>query len=152
VRPSSAQDALGGANARAGDTDAESVGIQSSSLPHGVLDRVGIGHVGAAKGDAPVERPGNLVARVFVDVGDQYGQAFSVQALDTGPSENGRAAADDRAATQVRHGRHWTSIIVAAPVSPAAQPVNIPRPPPRSCKAHISSMIPRAPVGPCGCP
>jgi hypothetical protein len=42
------------------------------------------------------------------------------------------------------------SITSAAPVSPAAQPVNRPRPPPRSCSAQISSIRPRAPVGACG--
>src|SRR5581483_7162721 len=45
-----------------------------------------------------------------------------------------------------------TSSTTAAPVSPAAHPVNRPMPPPRSSRACIISMIARAPVGPCGCP
>src|SRR6185436_18625399 len=47
--------------------------------------------------------------------------------------------------------RH-TSTTSAAPVSPAAQPVNSPRPPPRCSSAWMSSTTPRTPVGPCGCP
>ncbi len=40
----------------------------------------------------------------------------------------------------------------AAAVSPAAQPVNSPRPPPRSSSSSINSMTRRMPVGACGCP
>ena len=41
---------------------------------------------------------------------------------------------------------------IAAPVSPAAQPVNRPMPPPASRSACASSTMPRSPVGPCGWP
>ena len=45
-----------------------------------------------------------------------------------------------------------TSITKAAPVSPAAQPVNSPSPPPRSRNVSTNSAIDRKPVGPCGWP
>ena len=49
-------------------------------------------------------------------------------------------------------GHASTSTTRAAPVSPAAQPVNRPRPPPRARRVSISSAIERRPVGPCGWP
>jgi 2-methylcitrate dehydratase PrpD len=48
--------------------------------------------------------------------------------------------------------RASTSITTAIAVSPAAQPWNSPRPPPRMTSSSISSMIERSPVAPCGWP
>ena len=48
--------------------------------------------------------------------------------------------------------RASTSITTAMAVSPAAQPWNRPRPPPRIVSSSISSMTERKPVGPCGWP
>jgi len=45
-----------------------------------------------------------------------------------------------------------TEIITAIAVSPAAQPLNRPRPPPRNASSSIISITARVPVGPCGCP
>src|SRR6185369_8154936 len=45
-----------------------------------------------------------------------------------------------------------TSSTSAIAVSPAAQPVNRPKPPPRSASSSITSMIERVPIGACGWP
>ena len=60
---------------------------------------------------------------------------------------------NERGARQ-SHPRDQSSTLTAraAPVSPAAQPVNNPTPPPRCLSSSISSVIERRPVGPCGCP
>src|SRR5450631_765031 len=45
-----------------------------------------------------------------------------------------------------------TSITTAIEESPAAHPVNSPRPPPRKASSSISSIIERVPIGACGWP
>jgi hypothetical protein len=71
-------------------------------------------------------------------------------AMNTLDSASGRT----RGLVLVRDGttRYSMRTTSAAPVSPAAQPVNKPMPPPRAFKACASSAIARMPVGPWGCP
>jgi hypothetical protein len=71
-------------------------------------------------------------------------------AMNTLDSASGRT----RGLVLVRDGAPGYSIRTssAAPVSPAAQPVNKPMPPPRAFKACASSAMARKPVGPWGCP
>ena len=52
----------------------------------------------------------------------------------------------------LRRPQSSTRRTTAAPVSPAAQPVNRPVPPPRWRSSSISSVIERSPVGPWGWP
>lgn len=55
-----------------------------------------------------------------------------------------------RFVSQILHQPSETSIATAIAESPAAQPVNKPRPPPLAASSSISSMMARKPIGACG--
>src|SRR5262245_36252012 len=64
----------------------------------------------------------------------------------------GRRRVSAVTASQYRDLHSPTLMTTAIAVSPAAQPVKSPCPPPRWASSSISSITERVPVGPCGCP